>query len=40
MKEMHLEMTTQQIKMMYTKVHGTKGAAPSSNFREMKMEEK
>jgi|GEM_PF-5688944 len=40
MKEMHPEMTTQEIKMMYTKMHGTNGAAPSANFKEMNMEEK
>ncbi|MCA1012037.1 hypothetical protein [Halobacillus halophilus] len=39
MKEMHPEMSTKQIKVMYTKMHGTNGAAPSANFEEMNMGE-
>ncbi|WP_082235471.1 hypothetical protein [Halobacillus massiliensis] len=40
MKEMHPEMTTQQIKNMYKQMHGTNGAAPSANFKEMNMKKK
>ncbi|WP_153464239.1 hypothetical protein ACJA3J_02765 [Halobacillus sp. SY10] len=34
-EEMHPEMTNQEIKEMYINMHGTNGAAPSKNFKEM-----
>jgi hypothetical protein len=35
MKEMHPDMTTKQVKAMYKEHHGTMGAEPSANFKEM-----
>ncbi|WP_394219596.1 hypothetical protein [Halobacillus trueperi] len=35
MEDFHPEMTTQEIREMYIHMHGTNGAAPSNNFKEM-----
>ncbi|MBN9654734.1 hypothetical protein J0K78_10705 [Halobacillus sp. GSS1] len=35
MEQIHPEMTIQEIREMYTNMHGTNGAEPSNNFKEM-----
>lgn len=35
MEEFHPEQTKEELKDMYNKMHGTNGAAPSSNFSGM-----
>ncbi|SDZ76094.1 hypothetical protein SAMN05421743_10197 [Thalassobacillus cyri] len=37
MEEMHPELGKEEVKEMYQSMHGTNGAAPSVNFKDMNM---